>query len=73
MRNADVRPVAGDGPDVSRAVQAHVLAELERLGEYPPVATRLADGRLSLRGWFYEVHTGSVLAYRPDTGVFLPL
>ncbi|WP_436839120.1 hypothetical protein [Nonomuraea angiospora] len=50
-----------------------MLAELERLGEYPPVATRLADGRLSLRGWFYEVHTGSVLAYRPDTGVFLPL
>ncbi|MEV4111546.1 carbonic anhydrase [Nonomuraea sp. NPDC049695] len=73
LRNADAPPAADHGPDVARAVQAHVLAQLERLREYPAVAARLAEGRVSLRGWFYEVHTGSVLAHRPGTDDFLPL
>ena len=46
-------------PDIAGAVQAHVLDQLERLRGYPSVARRLADERLRLHGWFYEVHTGS--------------
>ncbi|TDO51633.1 carbonic anhydrase [Kribbella sp. VKM Ac-2527] len=59
--------------DVANAVQVHVLDQLERLRAYPGIARRLADGRLGLHGWFYEVHTGSVLAHRPHADEFLPL
>ncbi|MER5754106.1 carbonic anhydrase [Streptomyces sp. NPDC002088] len=63
---------AGDpaDPTVARAVQNHVLAQLLRLRSYPCVEKRLADGRLRLRGWYYEVHTGAVREHRADTDAF---
>ncbi|MEV0221601.1 carbonic anhydrase [Streptomyces sp. NPDC050704] len=54
---------AVEDPTVTDAVQSHILAQLLRLRSYPCVEKRLADGRLRLRGWFYEVHTGTVLAH----------
>ncbi|WP_405724508.1 carbonic anhydrase [Streptomyces sp. NBC_01537] len=62
-----------DGPEVTAAVQRHVRAQLERLRGYPCVRERLAERRLRLHGWFYEIHTGLVLAHRPSADAFLPL
>ncbi|MEH0547701.1 carbonic anhydrase [Streptomyces sp. B21-105] len=59
-----------DDPTVMRAVQNHVLAQLLRLHSYPCVEKRLADGRLRVRGWYYEVHTGAVREHRVDTDGF---
>ncbi|GKQ37446.1 carbonic anhydrase [Streptomyces sp. A012304] len=59
-----------DDPAVARDVQHHVLAQLLRLRSYPCVEKRLADGRLRLRGWYYEVHTGAVREHRVDTDAF---
>ena len=53
--------------------RAHLVAQLEKLRRYPPVARRLAGGRLRLHGWFYEVDTGAISNYRPETGTFTPL
>nr|BFE37907.1 carbonic anhydrase [Actinomadura rugatobispora] len=47
------------------AVRHHVLAQLDRLRGYPCVAERLREGRIGLHGWYYEVHTGTVLAHQP--------
>lgn len=63
-------PEDRDDPTVSQAVQGHVLAQLLRLRSYPCVERRLADGRLRLRGWYYEVHTGAVLEYRSWADAF---
>ncbi|GAA2808206.1 carbonic anhydrase [Kitasatospora sp. CM 4170] len=60
-------------PTVAGPVQRHVLAQLERLRGYPGIARLLIDGRVRLHGWFYEIHTGLVLAHRADSGLFLPL
>lgn len=30
----------------------------------------MTAGRLRLHGWYYEVHTGAVRAYTPDTDSF---
>ncbi|MEV8549048.1 carbonic anhydrase [Streptomyces glaucescens] len=57
-------------PEVAEAVQHHVLSQLLRLRSYPCVERRLADGRLRLRGWYYEVHTGRVREHRADTDAF---
>ncbi|MFH9551461.1 carbonic anhydrase [Streptomyces sp. NPDC017435] len=59
-----------DDPTVMQAVQNHVLAQLLRLRSYPCVERRLADGRLRVRGWYYEVHTGAVREHRADTDAF---
>ncbi|GAA3388771.1 carbonic anhydrase [Streptomyces roseoviridis] len=59
-----------DDPAVADAVRGHVLAQLLRLRSYPCVERRLADDRLRLRGWYYEVHTGAVHEYRPETDSF---
>jgi carbonic anhydrase len=69
---------AADGPEpcdpadptVAEAVQQHVLAQLLRLRSYPCVERRLAENRLRLHGWYYEVHTGTVRAHRADTDAF---
>ncbi|MGP4085021.1 carbonic anhydrase [Streptomyces sp. KR55] len=57
-------------PTVAEAVQQHVLAQLLRLRSYPCVEQRLADGRLRLHCWYYEVHTGTVREHRAATDAF---
>ncbi|MBW8736618.1 MAG: carbonic anhydrase [Streptomyces turgidiscabies] len=59
-----------DDPTVASAVQNHVLTQLLRLRSYPCVEQRLAKGQLRLRGWYYEVHTGSVREHRDATDAF---
>ena len=59
-----------EDPAVTEGVQSHVLTQLLRLRSYPCVDKGLASGRLSLHGWYYEVHTGAVREYRPGTDGF---
>ncbi|USQ84056.1 carbonic anhydrase [Streptomyces phaeoluteigriseus] len=72
LAHAAEEPAAADpgDPTVAQAVQHHVLAQLLRLRSYPCVEKRLADGRLRVRGWYYEVHTGAVREHRVDTDSF---
>ncbi|MFG3101252.1 carbonic anhydrase [Streptomyces sp. NPDC048182] len=63
-------PAGGDPADPAVAVQHHVLAQLLRLRSYPCVERRLAEDRLRLRGWYYEVHTGTVREHRAATDAF---
>ncbi|MEV5444941.1 carbonic anhydrase [Streptomyces sp. NPDC052644] len=72
LAHAVPEPATGrpDDPTVAEAVQHHVLAQLLRLRSYPCVEQRLRNGRLTLRGWYYEVHTGSVREHRADTDSF---
>ncbi|GAA3786421.1 carbonic anhydrase [Streptomyces phyllanthi] len=72
LAHAADEPEAEDSadPTVAEAVQSHVLAQLLRLRSYPCVEQRLAAGRLRLRGWYYEVHTGAVREHRTDTDSF---
>ncbi len=53
--------------------RAHLVAQLDKLRRYPWVARRVADGRLRLHGWFYDVETGAVWRLQPGTGSFVPL
>lgn len=57
-------------PTVAEAVQNHVLTQLQRLRSYPCVEKRLAEDRIRLRGWYYEVHTGAVREHRAETDSF---
>ena len=53
-----------------RAEQAEVLASLRHLHTYPFVADRVADGRLSLHGWYFHFGWGLLQAAEGPEGPF---
>ncbi|MFE2496696.1 carbonic anhydrase [Streptomyces scopuliridis] len=67
---ADGTKADGD-PAIADAAQSHVLAQILRLRSYPYLARRLDAGQLRLHAWFYEIHTGTVLAHRPPADTFV--
>ncbi|GAB2979026.1 carbonic anhydrase [Streptomyces pseudoechinosporeus] len=74
LTHATPKPTgAVEDPTVTDAVQGHILAQLLRLRSYPCVERRLTAGELRLHGWFYEIHTGSVLAHDVQSDVFTAL
>ncbi|MCL6674933.1 MULTISPECIES: carbonic anhydrase [Streptomyces] len=62
-----------EDPTVAEGVQSHVLTQLLRLRSYPYIDKKLTDGELTLHAWFYEVHTGAVLAHDPAADAFKAL
>ena len=41
-------------------IEQNVLLQLAHLRTHPVVATRLAEGRLALQGWFYDIGHGAI-------------
>ncbi|MEB3336155.1 MAG: carbonic anhydrase [Leptolyngbyaceae bacterium] len=54
------------------AIAENVLTQIENLRTYPVVRSKLHQGKLRIYGWIYEIETGEVLAYNPDTNAFVP-
>jgi carbonic anhydrase len=55
------------------AAQENVLFALDNLRSYPCVQARLADGSLSLHGWFFKIATAELFAYDPEVRQFQPI
>jgi carbonic anhydrase len=53
------------------AIKENVLVQLENLCTHPTVAARLAQGKVHLHGWFYDIKTGEVSAYDPAQEQFV--
>ncbi|MEV5843763.1 carbonic anhydrase [Streptomyces sp. NPDC051985] len=71
LASAEPRPSgAVEDPAVAEGVQNHVLAQLLRLRSYPFIDRKLTEGGLTLRGWYYEVHTGAVREHCAATDSF---
>ncbi|MCL7424597.1 carbonic anhydrase [Streptomyces sp. NPDC052415] len=71
LTHATPRPTgAAEDPAVAAGVQSHVLTQLLRLRSYPFIEAKLKERRLTLHGWYYEVHTGAVREHRADTDTF---
>ena len=45
------------------AIEINVLLQLENLRSHPSVARALAEGRLGLHGWVFEIESGHVRAF----------
>ncbi|MFE7357057.1 carbonic anhydrase [Streptomyces sp. NPDC057543] len=57
---AAAAPAASAETRVTTLVRANVVAQLQNLSTHPSVAHALADQRLSLHGWFFDIASGSV-------------
>ncbi|MEV7281635.1 carbonic anhydrase [Streptomyces sp. NPDC093111] len=60
LRHADASRARTAAGDVSALVRQNVLAQLANLATHPSVARALAERRITLRGWVYDIGTGSV-------------
>lgn len=55
---------------VHRLAEANVLEQIANLKTHPSVASRLAAGEVMIRGWVYDIGSGSIRQADPDTGEF---
>lgn len=51
--------------------QAAIVQSLANLLSFPWVRERVADGRLALHGWYFDLPAGQLMAYDPTTGRFV--
>jgi len=63
-----------DPRDQETALAAeNVLFSLDHLHSYPCVQDRLAEGKLQLHGWFFEIATAELYAFDAEAQQFSPL
>ena len=63
-----------NAPDeMQHAVDANVLVQLEHLRAQPCVAEALANNKINLHGWVYDIVTGEVRAYSDGNQQFAAL
>ncbi|MCB0362753.1 MAG: carbonic anhydrase [Bdellovibrionales bacterium] len=55
---------------INRLSQENVLQQIRHLYSYPSVSERLAQGNLKLHGWWFELSTANVYAYKESLGRF---
>jgi carbonic anhydrase len=55
------------------AVEENVLMQLENLQTHPAVAVALAEDKLKLHAWVYDIASGEVFAFDDATEQFQPL
>lgn len=50
-----------------------VISQLENLLTYPSVSKRVDNGEVSIHGWVYDIESGEIEYYNPDSSQFLPI
>jgi carbonic anhydrase len=55
------------------AIEENVLMQLENLQTHPAVAVALAEDKLKLHAWVYDIASGEVFAYDDSSEQFQPL
>lgn len=57
----------------NRLSQINVLHQLDNLRTYPMVRERLADERVALHAWWFDLAHAEVQQWHPETGRFVPI
>jgi len=64
---------ASESDRIDGMVRENVIAQLNNLRTHPSVALALAQGRLTLHGWVYDIESGSIDALDAGTNRFVAL
>lgn len=68
-----LNPADGDQAELCSMIRGNVVAQLENLKAQPSVAGAMAQGRLQVYGWFYDILTGRIEQYDEEQRRFAPL
>ena len=71
-RERVLKELAGKDPAVQiRACeQASILVSLENLLSFTWIGDRVESGALLLHGWYFDIHSGHLMAFDPATGAY---
>jgi carbonic anhydrase len=68
-----LNPADGSSAELGALIRGNVIAQLGNLRAQPSVAQALADRRIQVHGWYYDILTGRIERYDPQIRRFLPL
>jgi carbonic anhydrase len=68
-----LNPADGASAELASLIRGNVVAQLANLRAQPSVARAVAEGRLTVHGWYYDILTARIERYDEETGRFLPL
>lgn len=63
----------GEGAELAALIRGNVVAQLMNLRVQPSVRRAMAEGRLAVHGWYYDILTGRIEEYDETTKRFAPL
>ncbi|HEU5351615.1 MAG TPA: carbonic anhydrase [Terracidiphilus sp.] len=68
-----LNPEDGRGAELASLIRGNVVAQLWNLKAQPTVARAMAEGRLQVFGWYYDILTGRIEQYDEQQEKFVPL
>jgi carbonic anhydrase len=68
-----VNPKDGESAELESLIRGNVVAQLLNLRAQPSVARAVAEGRLTVHGWYYDILTGRIEQYDERMQRFVPL
>lgn len=71
LRSMDLDALGEAG--LTEFIHANVIAQMENLRQQPSVAKAVAEGRLTVHGWFYDILTGEIEEYVREERRFVSL
>jgi carbonic anhydrase len=66
-------PDDGESAELVSLIRGNVVAQLLNLRAQPAVRQAVAEGRLAVHGWYYDILTGHIDRYDDEMRRFLPL
>jgi carbonic anhydrase len=68
-----LNPADGEHAELASLIRGNVVAQLLSLRSQPSVVRAVAEGRLTVHGWYYDILTGRIEQYDETTKRFFPL
>jgi carbonic anhydrase len=68
-----LNPLDGSHVELASLIRGNVVAQLMNLHAQPPVHSAVAEGRLTVHGWYYDILTGRIEEYNEALKKFAPL
>jgi carbonic anhydrase len=68
-----LNPADGEGAELAALIRGNVVAQLANLKAQPAVISAMAQGKLSVHGWYYEILSGRIERYDEKLRRFVPL
>lgn len=68
-----LNPADGDNAELASLIRGNVVAQLLNLRAQPAVQHAVAENRLTVHGWYYEIMSGRIEEYDEEQKRFLPL
>jgi carbonic anhydrase len=68
-----LNPADGESAELASLIRGNVVAQLMNLHAQPPVVRAVAEERLTVHGWYYDILTGRIEQYDEQAKRFVPL